>query len=612
MQSPAPENIRNVAVVAHVDHGKTTLVDALLKQSHIFRENQKVGVLIMDSNELERERGITILAKNTAIAYRGIKINVIDTPGHADFSGEVERVINMADGVLLVVDAVDGPMPQTEFVLRQALLHHLKPIVVINKIDRSAARVPEVVSLVQDLFLAIAVDADQLDFPILYAAAKEGYALVKMGDPPQSIEPLFEAIVRNIPAPTGDPDGPFQFQVAALDYDHHLGPVAIGRIFRGKVSPGDRVARIQRDGSVSHFQATRVLLFEGLERKPADVASAGDIIAMTGAEDFVIGETLASPDAPEALPDIAIQEPTVKMSFGVNSSPFSGREGKFCTSRQLRERLMRELRTNVSLRVQETGSADEFMVSGRGELHLAIVIETMRREGYEFQVSKPEAITKQVDGVLMEPYELLVLDTKEEYRGAISRELALRRAQTLEVKNDGAGNMHMELKVPTRGIIGFRSLFLRATRGNGVLNAKFIGYEPMGAEIRSSRSGVFVASEPGVAVTYGLNNAQERGMTMVEPGMAVYEGMVVGYHQRDTDIAVNVCKEKKMTNVRASTSDIAVRLTPAVKYSLEEHLDFIVGDELLEVTPQSLRVRKKILDNGMRLKQEKSLAKAQA
>ncbi len=602
MKSPTPSNIRNVAVVAHVDHGKTTLVDAMLKQSHIFRENQKVGEFIMDSNELERERGITILAKNTSIIYRGIKINIIDTPGHADFSGEVERVINMADGVLLVVDAVDGPMPQTEIVLKHALQKGLKPVVVINKIDRPTARPREVLAMIQDLFLELAVDADQLDFPVLYAAAKEGYAVTNMADQSnaRSIEPLFEAIVRYVPSPQGDPEGSFQLQVTALDYDTHLGPISIGRIFRGKVSVGQRLACIRASGEMLQFPVTRVFLFEGLQRNEAEEASAGDIVALTGAEQVAIGDTIADPNAPDALPAIAIQEPTVKMTFGVSTSPFAGQEGKYCTSTHLRNRLMRELRTNVSLRVQDTENADEFLVAGRGELHLAILIETMRREGYEFQVSKPEAVTKLVDNRLYEPFEKLELDTKEEFLGAISKELAVRRAQMLDMRNDSVGNVHLEFKIPTRGLIGFRSFFLKASRGNGVMNSQFLAYEPHGPDIGSTRTGALVAAERGTAVTYGLNNAQERGMLFIEPGTAVYEGMVVGTTAHDRDIPVNVCKEKKMTNMRSSTSDIAIKLTPAIKLSLEEFLDFIAKDELLEVTPENLRPRKKILDQNLR------------
>ena len=442
-----PQNIRNVAVVAHVDHGKTTLVDAMLKQSHIFRENQNVGELIMDTNELERERGITILAKNTAITYRGVKINIIDTPGHADFSGEVERVIDMADGVLLVVDAVDGPMPQTEFVLKQALRKHLKPVVVINKIDRPSARPGQVLTMLQDLFLELALDADQLDFPTLYAAANEGYGVFDLDDQPKSIEPLFEAIVNHIPPPQGDPDGPFQLQVASLDYDPHLGPIAIGRIVRGKLAIGERLACIHGTGKPAPFSVTRVFLFEGLQRSEADVALAGDIAALTGNNQVSIGDTITDPETLETLPAIVIQEPTVMMTFGASTSPFAGREGKFCTTRQLRKRLMTELRTNVSLRVEDTASPDEFLVSGRGELHLAILIETMRREGYEFQVSKPEAVTKMVEGKLHEPYELLILDTKEEYLGAISKEVAVRRAEMLDMRKS-------QLRQPPPGVQG--------------------------------------------------------------------------------------------------------------------------------------------------------------
>ncbi|MBI2867608.1 MAG: translational GTPase TypA, partial [Chloroflexi bacterium] len=580
-----------------------------LKQSHIFRENQKVGDLIMDSNELERERGITILAKNTAITYRGHKINIIDTPGHADFSGEVERVINMADGVLLVVDSVDGPMPQTEYVLRQALKKHLKPIVIINKIDRPAARVPEVVSMVQDLFLEIAVDPDQLDFPILYAAAKSGYAVADLKDEPKSIEPVFEAMVNYIPPPQGNPDDPFQFQVAALDYDSHIGSIAIGRVFSGKVAPGDRVSCLHRTGETAQFQVTKVFLFQGLSRSEADYAAAGDIAAIAGLDSVFIGDNLIHPDTAYALPSFEIQEPTVKMTFGANTSPLAGREGKFCTSQQLHARLMKELRTNVSLRVEDTDSPEVFLVSGRGELHLAILIETMRREGYEFQVSKPEAITKTIEGQTYEPYERLLIDTKDEYLGVITQELAARHAQMQDMRSDGSGNVRLEFKVSTRGLIGFRSFLLRATRGNGVMNTLPLGYEPLGPEVRSTRMGSLIAAEAGTAVTYGLNNAQQRGITFPDPGTEVYEGMVVGIHSRDSDLVVNVCKEKKLTNVRSSTSDIAIKLTPPVKFSLEEFLDFIADDELLEVTPLSLRVRKRILSGDERHRANRSQVK---
>lgn len=604
------QDIRNIAIIAHVDHGKTTLVDAMLKQSHIFRDNQQVGELIMDSYDLEREKGITILAKNAAIIYRGVKINIIDTPGHADFSGEVERVLNMADGCLLVIDAVDGPMPQTRFVLRHALQKRLKPIVVINKIDRPMARPVEVANLVQDLFLELAIDAEQLDFPILYSAAKAGYALTSLKDPPKSMEPLFEAILRHIPPPSGDVQGGFQLLVAALDYDSHLGQIAVGRIARGKVSVGDQVAHIARGGMRSLHNITRLFVFEGLSRQDIAEAEAGEIVALTGLEQVGISDTIAAVDRPEALPAIDIGEPTVQMTFGVNTSPCAGQDGRYVTSRQLRERLMAELQTNVSLRVQETDSAEVFLVSGRGELHLSIVIETMRREGYEFQVSKPEAILKVVNGRKLEPYELLVLDVGEEAIGVLTENLASRLAQMTDMRSDGQGHVRLEFSVPTRGLIGFRSFFLKATRGNGVMNSIFTGYELMRGELKSTRTGALIAAETGVAVTYGLNNAQQRGLTFIEPGTSVYEGMIVGLHSRYNDLVVNVCKEKKQTNVRASTEDIAIRLTPPLRMSLEEALEFIADNEVVEVTPKNIRLRKRILssDKRYRLGREKAQA----
>ena len=612
MRSLPPESIRNIAVIAHVDHGKTTLVDALLKQSHIFRENQKIGEFIMDSNELERERGITILAKNTAVTYRSTKINIIDTPGHADFSGEVERVINMADGVLLVVDAVDGPMPQTEFVLREALSHHLKPIVVINKIDRSQARVAVVERLVQDLFLLLAVDSDQLDYPVLYASAKEGYALAKMGDEPKSIEPLLEAIVRQVPPPKGNSEEPFQLQVANLDYHPNLGPIAIGRIFHGSISPGERLFCAHPGGDREAFTVTRVFLFHGLGRTESEAASAGDIAAIAGVEQVSIGDVIVHPQATYTVASIVIQEPTVKMTFGANTSPFAGQEGKFVTAGHLRTRLTRELRTNVSLRVQDTENPEEYMVAGRGELHLAILIETMRREGYEFQVSKPEAITAVINGQLQEPYEKLVLMTKDEHIGSFSEELASRRAEMQDMQSDGSGNVTLTYRVPTRGLLGFRSLFLRSTRGYGVMNTLPLGYELYGAAVRSTRQGTLIAAEGGTAVAFGLANAQERGLIFVDAGTKVYEGMIIGIHAKDADLAVNVCKTKKLTNMRSSTSDIAVKLIPPAVMSLEDFLDFIAEDELLEVTPLGLRARKRILAFGERERARKSGRGAEA
>jgi GTP-binding protein len=595
-------DIRNIAIIAHVDHGKTTLVDALLKQSHVFRDNQNVGDLIMDRNALEREKGITIMAKNTAILYKNYKINIIDTPGHADFSGEVERVINMADGCLLLVDSVEGPMPQTRFVLREAFKKRLKPIVVINKIDRANARIAEVLKLTQDLFLELATDADQLDFPVLYASGKEGYVVTRPDMEGKDVSPLLDAIIEKVPPPQIE-DGPFQLLVSNLDYDTHKGKIAIGRIWRGKVAPHDAVVRIAADGAQTRWEITEVLTYLGLKRLEVPQAEAGDIVAVTGIGEVSIGDTIASPDAPVALPRIEIGEPTVEMTFGVNTSPFAGREGRYSTTRQLRERLYRELETNLSLRVQDTDSPDTFLVKGRGELHLAILIETMRREGYEFEVSRPEAITKTVDGQLMEPVESLTIDTKEEYIGVITEMLSKRQAEMSDMRHDGKGNVRMEFHIPTKGLIGFRSALLTATRGEGVMNTIVLGYEPFRRGLSSTRSGVLVASESGKTVTYGLNNAQERGITFVEPGTMVYEGMIVGMHQRMQDIAVNVCKEKKKTNVRSSTSDIAIKLTPAIIMSLEQSIDFITRDELVEVTPENIRLRKKVLTETLRLRE---------
>ncbi len=595
-------DIRNIAIIAHVDHGKTTLVDALLKQSHVFRDNQDTVDCIMDSNTLEREKGITILAKNTAIMYKDIKINIIDTPGHADFSGEVERVINMADGCLLLIDSVEGPMPQTKFVLREAFKKKLKIIVVINKIDRQNARIAEVLKLTQDLFLELATDAEQLDFPVLYASGREGIVVTEPGMEGKDVSPLFETILEKIPPPQIE-EGPFQMLVSNLDYDSHKGKIAIGRIWRGKVSPHDIVICLRADGSQIRYEISEVFTHLGLKRLEAQEVEAGDIVAVTGIKEVSIGDTIASVEKPEALPRIEIGEPTVEMTFGVNTSPFAGREGRFSTTRQLRERLYRELETNLSLRVQDTDTPDTFMVKGRGELHLAILIETMRREGYEFEVSKPEAITKMVNGKLMEPVEALTIDTKEEYIGIINEILSKRQAELSDMRNDGKGNVRMEFHIPTKGLIGFRSAFLTATRGSGVMNTIFLGYEPWKKEVGTMRSGVLVASETGVSVTYGLNNAQERGLLFIGPGVQVYEGMIVGTIQRSRDIAVNVCKEKKMTNIRSSTSDIAIKLTPPIIFSLEQAIDFINRDELAEITPEHIRLRKKTLQETMRLRE---------
>ena len=598
-------NIRNLAIIAHVDHGKTTLVDALLKQSQVFRAGQDVGVLIMDSNPLERERGITILAKNASVNYKGVKINIVDTPGHADFSGEVERIMNMADGCLLLVDAVDGPMPQTTYVLRQALNQKVKPMVVINKIDRNEARVAEVVEMVQDLFLELATDSEQLDYPVLYASARDGYATKDLSVPREDMQDLFDAILENVPEPEGDPDAPLQVLVAALDYDNYLGQVAIGRVFQGTARLGDQVTLLTRHDQPTVHKVQKLFTFRGLGRAESEEAVAGDIVALTGIENVSIGDTLTALDETEALPSIEIEEPTVKMTFGINTSPFMGKEGSYCTSRMLYDRLMQELRTNVSLRVETTAAPEVFLVSGRGELHLSILVETMRREGFEFQVSRPEPVTKVVDGRVHEPYEHLSITTKEEYLGALTEYLSGRLAQLTNMKYDDAGNVSMDYRIPTRGLIGFTSYFLRTTRGNGVKSSVFIGYEPMKGEIRTTTTGVLVAHEPGVAVTYGLLNAQGRGDTFIDPGSKVYEGMIVGMHRREGDIPINVCKEKKLTNMRSSTADVTKRLNATVRFSLEDALDFISTDELVEVTPQNFRMRKRELTTLDRAKKRR-------
>jgi GTP-binding protein len=602
-------DIRNVAIIAHVDHGKTTLVDAMLKQSKMFRDNQVVGELIMDSNALEREKGITIMSKNTAVLYKGVKINIIDTPGHADFSGEVERVINMADGCLLLVDSVEGPMPQTKFVLRQAMTKGLKSIVVINKIDRDNSRIAEVTRLIQDLFLELATSVDQLDFQLLYASAKEGIAVTEQGMKCRDIFPLLDCILENVPPPQIN-SGPFQMLVSNLDYDSHKGRIAIGRIWRGSITPRDSVAVLSSDDTVNHYEIGEVFTYLGLKRVEVEEAQAGDIAAVTGLEEVSIGDTIANADRLEALPRIEIGEPTIEMTFGVNTSPFAGREGRFCTTRQLRARLYRELETNLSLRVQDTDSPDTFLLKGRGELHLAILIETMRREGYEFEVSKPEAITKIFDGNLLEPVEALTIDTKGEYIGILTEMLSNRQAQLTDMRNDGYDNIRLEFHIPTKGLIGFRSAFLTATRGDSVMNTVSLGYEPWQGEIVTARGGVLVASEAGTTFTYGLKNAQERGNTFIEPGIPVYEGMIVGMHARLQDIPVNVCKEKKKTNIRSSTADIAVKLTPPIRFSLEQAIDFINNDELVEITPKNIRLRKKLLTHAQRLRNVTSLRRS--
>jgi len=598
-------DIRNVAIIAHVDHGKTTLVDAMLKQSKVFRNNQIVGELIMDQNTLEREKGITIMAKNTAIVYRDVKINIIDTPGHADFSGEVERVLSMADGCLLLVDSIEGPMPQTKFVLRLAMKMGLKAIVVINKTDRRNSRIAEVQKLTEDLFLEVAISADQLDFPVLYASAREGTAVTELGMKGKDITSLLECILAEVTPPKIE-SGPFQMLVSNLAYDSHKGRIAIGRIWKGKVAPHQQVVSVRADGSITHHEIGEVFTYLGLEHLKVREAEAGDIVAVTGVDKVNIGDTIASLEQIEALPRIEIGEPTVEMTFGVNTSPFAGREGCFCTTRQLWARLCRELETNLSLRVQGTDSPDTFLVKGRGELHLAILIETMRREGYEFEGSQPEAITKMVDGNLVEPVEVLTIDTKGEHIGVLTEMLSKRQAQLMDMRNDGHDDVRLVFHVPTKGLIGFRNALSTATRGESIMNTTLLGYEPYHGDMISTRNGALVASEQGTAVAYGLNNAQGRGCTFIEPGTLVYEGMVIGLNSRPKDIAINVCKEKKKTNIRSSTSDIAIKLTPPVKLSLEQAVDFISDDELIEVTPENIRLRKRLLTQAQRSKDSSS------
>lgn len=599
------EDIRNIAIIAHVDHGKTTLVDGMLKQSGIFRENEKVEERIMDSNELERERGITILSKNTAIRYNGVKINIVDTPGHADFGGEVERVLKMVDGVLLLVDAFEGPMPQTRFVLSKALELDLKPIVVVNKIDRPDARPEEVIDEVLDLFIELGADDDQIEFPVVYASAREGIAKLRLEDDSMDLRPLFETIIKHIPAPKGDIEGPLQLIVTTLDYDDYIGRIAIGKIVRGKIISGENSAICKRDGTIQNVRISNIYQYEGLKRVQVNDAALGDIVAVSGISDIEIGETIADLNNPEPVDFVHIEEPTISMTFGVNTSPFAGTEGKFVTSRHIRERLMKELETNVALRVEDTESTDSFKVSGRGELHLSILIETMRREGYELQVSKPTVIIKEIDGIKQEPIELLTIDIPEEFMGTVIEKLGSRKAEMMDMHTLKPGTIRLKFKIPTRGLIGYRSEFLTDTKGNGIMTSIIYGYEPYKGEIPSRTRGALVAFETGVATTYGLYNAQERGTLFIEPGTKVYEGMVVGVNARSEDIDVNVCKKKHVTNLRSATADEALRLSPVRQMTLEEALEFIANDELVEVTPKSIRIRKKILDSQQRYKNAK-------
>lgn len=602
------ENLRNIAIIAHVDHGKTTLVDAMLKQSHVFRSNEQVAERVMDSGDLERERGITILSKNTAILYKDIKINIVDTPGHADFGGEVERVLNMVDGVVLLVDAFEGPMPQTKYVLRKALEQKLKPIVVINKIDRPDQRVDDVYDEVLELFMELDADDDQLDFPCIYATARDGIAKYAMDDASENLEPLMETIVKECPAPTGDGDGPLQMMVTTLEADEYVGKVAIGRIIRGKVKANQNVVLISNGNEETKAKIGKVFVYQGLQRVEVEEANLGEIVALTGLGEVSIGYTVADTENPEALPTINIDEPTLSMTFGVNTSPFAGREGQFVTSRHLRDRLFKETETNVSLRVEETDSADVFKVSGRGELHLSILIETMRREGYELQVGKPEVVYKTINGEKCEPLENLTVEVPQEYMGTVMETLGTRKAE-LQNMTEVSGYIRMEFVIPARGLIGFRSELLTNTKGNGIMNHVFRGYVPYKGDIPGRSRGSLVAFEQGETTGYGIFSLQDRGTMFISPNQAVYEGMIVGENSREMDIDINPCKKKNVTNMRTSASDEAIRLVPPRILSLEQALEYINDDELVEVTPENIRLRKAILDRTARGRAAKNARK---
>ena len=593
---------RNVAIIAHVDHGKTTLVDGLLRQSGAFRANQQVADRVMDSNELERERGITILAKNTAVHYHDLLINIVDTPGHADFGGEVERTLSMVDGVMLLVDASEGPLPQTRFVLRKALERGLPPIVVLNKIDRTDARPQEVLNEVYDLFIDLDATEDQIEFPVLYTNAREGYASRDAGTRGEDLRPLFDAIVEHVPPPKGDPAAPLQMLVANLDASDYLGRIAIGRIFHGTVRLNDGVVVMKLGGAVQQTKVTKLFAFDGLKRIEIEQAAAGDIVCLAGIEDITIGETIAALEGGVAMPPIAVDEPTVSMIFSVNTSPVAGRDGQYVTSRNLRDRLTRELLGNVSLRIEDTDTPEQVKVIGRGELQLSILIEMMRREGFELQVSRPDIVTREMKGVKMEPVEDLVIDVPEEFQGVVIAQAGTRRGVLTKMVNHGSGRVRLEFRIPARGLIGFRSQFLTDTRGTGIMNHLFAGWEPWHGAIPARATGGLVADRTGVATAYAIYNLQERGEIFVEPGTAVYEGMVIGENARPSDMDVNVTKEKKQTNMRASTADEAIRLIPPRKLSLEQAIEFINDDELVEVTPKNIRLRKRILAANQRPK----------
>ncbi|MNO84324.1 hypothetical protein D3C76_756630 [compost metagenome] len=605
--------IRNIAIIAHVDHGKTTLVDKLLQQSGIFREHEAVQERAMDSNDLERERGITILAKNTAITYKDYLINIVDTPGHADFGGEVERIMKMVDGVLLVVDAYEGCMPQTKFVLRKALESNLTPIVVVNKIDRPAARPAEVIDEVLDLFIELEANDEQLEFPVVYASALNGTSSLDAEKQDDNMQAMYETIIEHIPAPTEKVDEPLQFLVTLMDYNEYLGRIAIGRVNRGIIRQGQPVAVMTRDGGKKSARIEKLFGFQGLRRVEIEEAGAGDIVAIAGIKDINIGETIADPNQPEALPVLKIDEPTLQMTFLVNNSPFAGREGKWVTSRKLRERLFKELETDVSLRVDETDSPDAFIVSGRGELHLGILIENMRREGYELQVSKPEVIVKEIDGVRMEPVERLLIDVPEESMGSVMESLGSRKAEMVNMINNGTGQVRLEFLIPARGLIGYSTHFLTLTRGYGVMNHAFDSYGPLhGGQVGGRHEGVLVSSENGVSTLYGILSIEDRGILFLEPATEIYEGMIVGEHTRDNDIVVNICKEKQLTNVRSATKDDTVKMKTPRLFSLEQALEYLNDDEYCEITPKSVRLRKKILNKSERERAEKHRKNAEA
>ena len=594
------EKIRNVAIIAHVDHGKTTLVDALLKQSHVFRENEQVSERIMDSNDLEKERGITILSKNTSVMYNGVKINIVDTPGHADFGGEVERVLKMVDGVLLLVDAFEGPMPQTREVLKKALLLNLKPIVVINKIDRPGCNPQKVVDQVLDLFIELGASDEQLEFPVIYASAKNGIAKMNLEDNTDNVNCIFETIINSINPPACELEGTMQMLVSNIDYDDYLGRIAVGRVERGTVKVGMSVAICKSEDKIVNGKIAKLFTYMGLKKVEVEEVAAGDIIALSGVNDINIGDTICDINNPEKIPFVDIDEPTVSMTFSVNDGPFAGKEGKFITSRHIRDRLFKELERNVSLRVKETDRAESFEVSGRGELHLSVLIETMRREGFELLVSRPKVIFKEIDGQKCEPMEILVVNVPDDCIGNVIEKIGRRKGEMVNMEPSEEGRTKIEFRIPARGLIGYRTEFMTDTKGNGTMNSMFDSYEPYKGEISARNRGTLIAFEAGTAVTYGLYNAQERGELFIGPGTEVYEGMIVGLNSRAEDIAINVCKEKHLTNTRASGSDDALRLVPPIQFSLEKAIEFIQDDELVEVTPLNIRLRKKILDTKTR------------